>query len=72
MAPSTQLLDILGISGSAISSAAMNPDSANDSVEVVRRGLSIESFKRVANYYRLSDVQMSKVVGTSVLHTLIL
>jgi putative toxin-antitoxin system antitoxin component (TIGR02293 family) len=66
MAPSTQLLDILGISGSTSSASAMFQDSTNDSVEVVRRGLSIESFKRVANYYQLSDAQMSKVVGTSV------
>jgi putative toxin-antitoxin system antitoxin component (TIGR02293 family) len=66
MAPSTQLLDILGIPGSTSSSSAMLQDSINDSVEVVRRGLSIESFKRVANYYQLSDAQMSKVVGTSV------
>jgi putative toxin-antitoxin system antitoxin component (TIGR02293 family) len=28
--------------------------------------LSIESFKRVAGYYQLTDVQMSKVVGASV------
>jgi putative toxin-antitoxin system antitoxin component (TIGR02293 family) len=60
MAPSTQLLDILGIPGSTSSSLAI------DSAEVVRQGLSIESFKRVANYYQLSDAQMSKVVGTSV------
>ena len=66
MAPSTQLLDILGISGSTSSSSPMLQDSTNDSVEVVRRGLSIESFKRVANYYQLSDAQMSKVIGTSV------
>jgi hypothetical protein len=50
MAPSTQLLDILGIPGSTSSSLA-------DRAEVVRKGLSIESFKRVANYYQLSDVQ---------------
>jgi putative toxin-antitoxin system antitoxin component (TIGR02293 family) len=60
MALSTQLLDILGIPGSTSSSVAINP------TEVVRKGLSIESFKRVANYYQLSDAQMSKVVGTSV------
>ena len=60
MAPSTQLLDILGIPGSTSSSLPI------DSAEVVRKGLSIESFKRVANYYQLSDAQMSKVVGTSV------
>jgi putative toxin-antitoxin system antitoxin component (TIGR02293 family) len=68
MAPSTQLLDILGISGSTSSTSAMPQAGgyANDSVEVVRRGLSIESFKRVASYYQLSDAQMSKVVGTSV------
>ena len=66
MAPSNQLLDILGIPGSTSSSSMMFQDSTNDSVEVVRRGLSIESFKRVANYYQLSDAQMSKVVGTSV------
>ena len=66
MAPSAQLLDILGIPGSTSSSSAMLQDSTNDSVEVVRRGLSIESFKRVANYYQLSDVQMSKVIGTSI------
>ncbi len=60
MALSTQLLDILGIPGSTSSSSAI------DRAEVVRRGLSIESFKRVASYYQLSDAQMSKVVGTSV------
>ncbi|AFY97091.1 type II toxin-antitoxin system Xre/ParS family antitoxin [Chamaesiphon minutus] len=60
MAPSTQLLDILGIPGSTSLSSAI------DRAEVVRRGLSIESFKRVANYYQLSDVEMSKVVGTSI------
>ncbi len=68
MSPSTQLLEILGIPGS-LSSASTLPqgsDCANDSVEVVRRGLPIESFKRVASYYQLSDAQMSKVVGTSV------
>jgi putative toxin-antitoxin system antitoxin component (TIGR02293 family) len=69
MAPSTKLLDILGIPGSASPSSAIlqgEGDFANDSVEVVRRGLSIESFKRVASYYQLSDLQMSKVVGTSI------
>ena len=60
MAPSTQLLDILGIPGSTSSSSAI------DRAEIVRQGLSIASFKRVANYYQLSDAQMSKVVGTSV------
>jgi putative toxin-antitoxin system antitoxin component (TIGR02293 family) len=60
MAPSTQLLDILGIPGLTSSSLAI------DRAEIVRQGLSIESFKRVANYYQLSDAQMSKVVGTSV------
>ena len=60
MAPSTQLLDILGIPGLTSSSLAI------DRAEIVRQGLSIESFKRVANYYKLSDAQMSKVVGTSV------
>ncbi|WP_310486777.1 antitoxin Xre/MbcA/ParS toxin-binding domain-containing protein [Chamaesiphon sp. VAR_69_metabat_338] len=59
MAPSTQLLDILGIPSSTNSSAI-------DRAEIVRQGLSIASFKRVANYYQLSDAQMSKVVGTSV------
>ena len=44
MFPSTQLLDILGIPGSTSSSSAIGR------VEVVRRGLPIESFKRVANY----------------------
>jgi putative toxin-antitoxin system antitoxin component (TIGR02293 family) len=69
MAPSTQLLDILGIPSSTSPSSAIpqeGGDLANNSVEVVRRGLSIESFKRVASYYQLSDVQMSKVVGTSI------
>jgi putative toxin-antitoxin system antitoxin component (TIGR02293 family) len=60
MAPSRQLLDILGIPGLTTSSLAI------DRTELVRQGLSIESFKRVANYYQLSDAQMSKVVGTSV------
>ncbi len=60
MTPSTQLLDILGIPDST------NPSSAIDRAEVVRKGLSIESFKRVASYYQLSDTQMSKVVGTSI------
>jgi putative toxin-antitoxin system antitoxin component (TIGR02293 family) len=68
MAPSAQLLDILGIPGATSLSSAVPQGGghANDSVEVVRRGLSIESFKRVASYYQLSDVQMSKVVGTSI------
>jgi putative toxin-antitoxin system antitoxin component (TIGR02293 family) len=57
MTSSTQLRDILGIADSS---------SAIDNAEVIRRGLSIESFKRVAGYYQLTDVQMSKVVGTSV------
>jgi putative toxin-antitoxin system antitoxin component (TIGR02293 family) len=60
MASSRQLLEILGIPGSTTSSLAI------DRAELVRQGLSIESFKRVANYYQLSDAQMSKVVGTSV------
>jgi putative toxin-antitoxin system antitoxin component (TIGR02293 family) len=60
MTSSTQLLDILGIPGST------NLASANDDIEVVRRGFSIESFKRVASYYQLSDADLSKVVGTSV------
>ena len=68
MAPSTQLLEILGISGSLGSSSTTTQgrDSTNDSIEVVRRGLPIESFKRVASYYQLSDAQMSKAIGTSV------
>jgi putative toxin-antitoxin system antitoxin component (TIGR02293 family) len=69
MAPSAQLLDILGIPGSTSPSSAIpqgEGDFTNDSVEVVRRGLSIKSFKRVASYYQLSDVQMSKVIGTSI------
>jgi putative toxin-antitoxin system antitoxin component (TIGR02293 family) len=61
MTSSTQLLDILGISGSTNLAS-----SANDDVEVVRRGFSIETFKRVASYYQLSDADLSKVVGTSV------
>ncbi|WP_309737705.1 antitoxin Xre/MbcA/ParS toxin-binding domain-containing protein [Chamaesiphon sp. OTE_20_metabat_361] len=60
MTSSTQLLAILGIPGST------NLASANADIEVVRRGFSIESFKRVANYYQLSDAELSKVVGTSV------
>ena len=60
MAPSSQLLDILGIPGSTSSSSAI------DRAEVVRQGLSIESFKRVANYYQLSDAQMCRVVGASI------
>ena len=60
MTPSTQLLDILGIPCSD------NIASAFDSSEIVRRGLSIASFKRVANYYQLSDAQMSQKIGTSV------
>lgn len=60
MAPSSQLLDILGIPGSTSSSSAI------DRAEIVRQGLSIESFKRVANYYQLSDAQMSRVVGASI------
>ncbi len=66
MALSAQLLDILGIPGSINSASATLQDSTSDSIEVVRRGLSIESFKRVASYYQLSDVQMSKVIGTSI------
>lgn len=60
MAPSTKLPDILGISDSIKLSSAI------DLAEVVRQGLSIESFRRVASYYKLSDTQMSKVVGTSI------
>ncbi len=60
MTSATQLRDILGISGSD------NVPSAIDNAQVVRQGLSIESFKRVAGYYQLSDAQMSRVVGTSV------
>ncbi|WP_310419197.1 antitoxin Xre/MbcA/ParS toxin-binding domain-containing protein [Chamaesiphon sp. OTE_8_metabat_110] len=60
MTSSTQLLAILGIPGST------NLASANADIEVVRRGFSIESFKRVASYYQLSDADLSKVVGTSV------
>ena len=60
MATSSQLLDILGIPGSTSSSSAI------DRAEIVRQGLSIESFKRVANYYQLSDAQMSRVVGASI------
>jgi putative toxin-antitoxin system antitoxin component (TIGR02293 family) len=55
MTSSTQLLDILGI-----------PDSIDADVQAVRQGFSIESFKRVASYYQLSDADLSKVVGTSV------
>jgi putative toxin-antitoxin system antitoxin component (TIGR02293 family) len=59
MAPANLLQDILGISG-------LDQPSAIDNAQVVRAGLSIESFKRVAGYYQLTDAQMSKVVGTSV------
>lgn len=60
MTTSVQLLDILGIPDSQRVSSAFN------SAEIVRRGLPIESFKRVADYYQLSDAQMSKTIGTSV------
>jgi putative toxin-antitoxin system antitoxin component (TIGR02293 family) len=60
MTSSTQLRDILGIPGGSDLSSEI------DNAQVVRNGLSIESFKRVAGYYQLSDAQMSKVVGTSV------
>ena len=68
MTPLNQLLDILGIPSAINSSPTILPgqDYANDSVEVVRRGLPIQSFKRVASYYQLSDAQMSKAIGTSV------
>jgi putative toxin-antitoxin system antitoxin component (TIGR02293 family) len=59
MAPANLLQDILGISD-------LDQPSAIDNAQVVRAGLSIESFKRVAGYYQLTDAQMSKVVGTSV------
>jgi putative toxin-antitoxin system antitoxin component (TIGR02293 family) len=60
MTTSVQLLDILGIPDSDRASSAL------DNAEIVRRGLPIESFKRVADYYQLSDAQMSKTIGTSV------
>lgn len=56
MTSSAQLRDILGITGSPESSSSI----------IIRQGLPIESFQRVATYYQLSDAQMSKVVGTSV------
>jgi putative toxin-antitoxin system antitoxin component (TIGR02293 family) len=55
----TQPLYILGI--------AENEDvsKTNDCADVIRRGLSIASFKRVADYYQLSNAQMSEKIGTS-------
>ncbi|MBW4621344.1 MAG: DUF2384 domain-containing protein [Cyanosarcina radialis HA8281-LM2] len=60
MSSSAQLLDILGI-GDSIGIASTTKEA-----ELVRQGLPIESFKRVASYYQLSDAEMSKMVGTSV------
>ena len=60
MPPSAELLDILGIADSKERSDPM------DGAELVRQGLSIESYKRVASLYQLSDDQMSKTIGTSV------
>lgn len=60
MTPSPQLLDILGITDSQSSSSAI------DRTEIVRQGLSIASFKRVAQRYQLSDAMLSKTIGTSV------
>jgi putative toxin-antitoxin system antitoxin component (TIGR02293 family) len=60
MSSATQLRDILGISDNRDNTA-----SVIDDVQIVRHGLPIESFRRVAGYYHLTDAQMSKVVGTS-------
>ncbi|AFY93344.1 type II toxin-antitoxin system Xre/ParS family antitoxin [Chamaesiphon minutus] len=68
MTSSTQLLDILGISGSQGSSLAttkLSDASTRSESDLIRQGLSIESFRQVANYYQLSDAQLSKVLGTS-------
>lgn len=59
MNPSIELLNILGLADSE------NVSSSFDSAEAVRRGLSIDSFERVANYYQLSEAQMSAHIGTS-------
>lgn len=59
MTSSVQLFNILGI-------PTTSGGDAIDNAEVVRRGLPIESFKHVADYYQLSDAQMSKTIGTSV------
>lgn len=69
MTSSTQLLDILGISssqGSFSASTKLSDISHRSESDIIRQGLSIESFKQVANYYQLSDAQLSKVLGTSV------
>jgi putative toxin-antitoxin system antitoxin component (TIGR02293 family) len=50
-------LDILGVSESH--------NSTGQPAEVIRQGLPIASFKRVALYCNLTDAQMSKVVGAS-------
>lgn len=60
MIPSAQLLNILGIADSK------NLSTMIDSAEIVRQGLSIESFKSVAKRYQLSDAMLSKTIGTSV------
>ena len=59
MIQSTQPLSILGI--------ALNEDVSSSfiSASVIRQGLPIASFKRVAEYYQLSDSQMSEKIGTS-------
>lgn len=59
MTQSAQALSILGI--------ALNEDRSSgfNSAEVIRQGLPIASFKRVADYYQLSDSQMSEKIGTS-------
>jgi putative toxin-antitoxin system antitoxin component (TIGR02293 family) len=68
MTSSTQLLDILGISSSQDSFSAIakpNDTSTRSESDLIRQGLSIESFRQVANYYQLSDAQLSRVLGTS-------
>jgi putative toxin-antitoxin system antitoxin component (TIGR02293 family) len=52
-------LDILGVA------AGGNTAVDIDITATVRQGLPIESFKRVSEYFQLSDAQMSKTIGTS-------
>jgi putative toxin-antitoxin system antitoxin component (TIGR02293 family) len=53
------ILDILGVA------AGGNTAVDIDITATVRQGLPIESFKRVSEYFQLSDAQMSKTIGTS-------
>lgn len=60
MPTTTRILEIIGIN-KTLSKASENI--AN--YQIIRQGLSIAAFKQVANYYKLPESQMAKLVGTS-------